>query len=357
MPDYLATFSSGMVVWVCLDGSPWWPAVIVDRAAVECLLTLEHGKPLPPATPNNRLVEFFNAVDCIGVVHLRELVEYSLNLHKINHINADLNEVILACEQANEYIANHGLPAQRDFLRGISFRLPKTNEKCTSRTIAPHGAMRKFLWRGEVVPNSLPSNPKNEDHLQKRGLSDNVDDPVVPQVTKNAQKETVNDALPIASDSNKVKETMTYPTTKSLGVLNSALSGFFVANDLHSIPKSDERLQNKLTLRIQLYGANLNEIMWQHSFPLLELVSSVIWKPATTLTTGMHSVPKAVVSTKVADVFNMALSSFNSVNDISSIAKDDMHLQSTARLRIQVGGAGLNEIVWQQSLLLRELVL
>lgn len=123
MPEFGVGHPVGLVVWVRLDGFPWWPAVIVDRKEHEKNITTEAQKKLPVEANNNRTVELFNYSQRVAVLQLKRLVEYSSHINKVSGADAHRNSVHHACYEAHAYIASKGLPGQLDLLQVMNCSL------------------------------------------------------------------------------------------------------------------------------------------------------------------------------------------------------------------------------------------
>lgn len=125
-PKFSEGFPPGVVVWSRLGEFPWWPSVVVNRTEHEKTLVLDPGEILAEESPSNRMVEFFNDNKRVAVLELKDLLEYSTNVHKVNRAGQNTNLVIAACEEANAYIAStNGLSEQRESLQDMNFKLPK----------------------------------------------------------------------------------------------------------------------------------------------------------------------------------------------------------------------------------------
>lgn len=143
-------YSLGLVVWARQENFPWWPAVVIDRKEREKNVLVEHTETLPAAAIYNRLVKFFpNDGEKVAVLEVDDLLEYSTNLHKVSRAgDADINNVIDACEKANAYIDTKGLSAQRKSLKEKNFVAP---EKKPERALMP--------GRGPLLSNNTRLNP------------------------------------------------------------------------------------------------------------------------------------------------------------------------------------------------------
>lgn len=85
----MAHLRIGSVVWVYLDGFPWWPAYVIG----------EEG------APSTRLVEFFNDNKRVCRAPLVDIVEYNANMNLALQSGSSMRDVLTACQEANTYLA------------------------------------------------------------------------------------------------------------------------------------------------------------------------------------------------------------------------------------------------------------
>ncbi len=102
----------GNVVWVRLDGYPWWPAIVVNRKEREPGVELEEGEKLAPESQSNRMVEFFNDEGRVAVIQVNDICEYTTNMKLVRQSGKPRKDVIKACREANHHIETKGTRAQ-----------------------------------------------------------------------------------------------------------------------------------------------------------------------------------------------------------------------------------------------------
>lgn len=287
-PRFGKTFPVGLVVWARYPGFPWWPSLVVDRAAVD--RSLDAGEHLPPARDGNRTLEFFNDNKRVGVCAVADLAEYTRGLRKFESAGADDEEGVLqACKEAHAYIRARGAEAQRLALAEADYKLPgeetwggdaeagEAERDGAERADATQaGESEDAAERADVSETSVPGG--------EAGGRDSGGDDVVQRENGGARggsttavgKRKTRTRTPVksgdwtrnqrfktrdadASDEPSESESSPVEVERSgnlAEVLQTALSSFCAANALGGMRADDARLQKSVTLRIEVDGVD-----------------------------------------------------------------------------------------------------
>lgn len=122
-PRYSVAPKVGTVVWVKMEGWPWWPAKVVDREKALEQIAESVADEFPPANESNAMVRFFNYRDPYEVVETKQLVEFVENIFLLRKCQDCPGEVLLAAEKALEWIDQKGIPEQNAGLDEPTFTI------------------------------------------------------------------------------------------------------------------------------------------------------------------------------------------------------------------------------------------
>lgn len=316
-------FPSGLAVWTKMGTFPWWPAVIINRSIAE--RSLEEGDTLPPASANNRTVEFFNDDKRVGVIDCKFLQEYTAGMHNVRRAGKDLDDVLVACAEASDYILEHGKKGQQKALEECDYALPKRKGEKMKKKGKGHGDRKKKRGLAGKSPVTVPrgsvtskvankmgkkseevelAGPSRDGHRRSRsrGGSSDADgnlpakrrkgetrlknsrrepetdeiEPVADVVSKDATKKNVETRI-VAANGGK---------SKALTVLNGALSTFCSVHRASELGDGDARLAAQVKIRIEVTGASLPPLALEQGLTLKELMGEIPLKAIETAVTG-----------------------------------------------------------------------
>lgn len=366
MPEFAKGSPVGLVVWARLASFPWWPGVVVNREEHEKTVDLDPGEKLPAAAETNRMVEFFNDNRRVSVVKFKDMIEYSSNIYKVNRAGKHFSDVIIACEEANDYIATKGLPVQRQSLHDAAFELPKTEPvnaappvESTPPPVEPtpppgepespktnsNGVEQDVTLEEDVTP--VPTLPKQSSGSESQEqVIEDVQVPVVNLSDEDVQPSAIADSqqeggqVPVAKPSDQ--EDQRSPTADS--------------------PEEGGRAPLPMPIRQSRRRSRPAAFKTGDPFRAKRLRGAMLRENTPVESANGEILPDAPVpsaaraETAVNGVVNSALSSFCVANAVSDIPKDDVRLEEEVTLSIAVDGEGQRRILSEKSLPLKALV-